>query len=121
MNTRFIICTDSKWVAAEHRNAITHFLEGKGWQLWHWMEDVWLVASTDALPTADELKVELAGLLELKARWFLVIRIDGRVDHAIWGYKESFPWLTEYWKDQSTSEPRDASTRTSRADPTDVG
>jgi hypothetical protein len=52
MFQRLIIITDSSkgllnGATAQERNLITRFLEGKGWDVWHWFEDVWLVVVPD--------------------------------------------------------------------------
>ena len=66
MAQRLIIVTDSAGTTRDQRNAITAFLEGKGWEVWHWYEDLWLVNNPgepiDFGTLRDQLGDAVAGL-----------------------------------------------------------
>lgn len=40
---KLIIVTDSADPKGRNRDSITHFLHDRGWEVWHWFRDLWLV------------------------------------------------------------------------------
>jgi hypothetical protein len=82
----------------EQRNAITALLQGKGWALWHRMEDVWLLAKVPPEITARKLSDEISALPQVGQKAKLVMKFpDGSV--AYWGnsHKEGWDWMSQFW------------------------
>ncbi len=59
MARRAIIVTNSAVFNHERRNLITEYLNKKCWEVWHWMEDLWLVANLPDETTPTILTREL--------------------------------------------------------------
>ena len=96
MKKRIILATDPGTTNPAIRNAITAFLEGKGWSIWHWFDDLWLI---DGVPTSvglGPLRDELRPLLPPSVR-LLILSAEGPMDHAGWVQQQSIPWITEHW------------------------
>ena len=96
--TKFIIVTDSAFTTNPIRDAITAFLEAKGWSSWHWFQDLWLV-STDAAtePTRiDSLREEIKAAIPA-VKHIMVMTTEGIRQHSGLVPKDSVPWLRQYW------------------------
>jgi hypothetical protein len=108
MEQRIIICTDStkgpvSGFTADERNRITRHLEAKGWQVWHWFEDLWLVVVPDSSITGQaklqpaELRDEILTLLETPRKFILVMEVRGKIAYAGMGNAKGWPWMEANW------------------------
>ena len=104
---RLIISTNSAagdpvGATASERDAITGFLKGRGWEFWHWFEDLWLVVVPAGLPQVapDVLRDDLRGLLPSRGRHLLIINVDDGV-HAGFGPAVVWPWMRNIWAEPS--------------------
>jgi hypothetical protein len=107
------------------RDPITNYLMAKGWHLWHWYADLWLLSGVPDLLTAGTLYQEMQdGIPGLIIASLIVIemgpelRYFGRAPKA-----EAWDWMKEHWGTvdipvpldqaaQSVSEPAAAKTET---------
>jgi hypothetical protein len=77
-------------------NDITDYLQKKGWKVWHWLADIWLLTGVpdDVSPRIlwEDLKVGIS-FPELNG---VVINHD---TSAYWGNlaKESWDWMRDNW------------------------
>ena len=108
MEQRIIICTDStkgpaSGFTADERNRITRHLEAKGWQVWHWFEDLWLIVVPDGSITGQaklqpsELREEILALLKAPLKYILVMEVRGKIDYAGMGDAQGWPWMESNW------------------------
>jgi hypothetical protein len=54
-----VVVTDSESTTPRDRDGITHLLRAKGWDVWHWMVDVWVVMGHPADTKATRLVEEI--------------------------------------------------------------
>jgi hypothetical protein len=94
---RLIIVTDSAVIGAATRDAITAFLRGKGWSVWHWFADLWLI---DQAPMdvnfgllREEIIKTIPGIVHL-----MIMSADGKMDHAGTVPSASIEWIKEHWQ-----------------------
>jgi hypothetical protein len=103
MPRRLIICTDSakgvmNGVTAEERNIITHHLELKGFQVWHWFEDLWLVVDPANGSSTSSLREELSGLLGPgNLKHIIIMNIEGNISFSGIGPPDGWPWMLKNW------------------------
>jgi hypothetical protein len=96
MSQKLLIALDSG--TAPQRDAISAFIHAKGWDVWHWIDDLWLLNDVPPEISPRELWGELTAsdptLTPIKG---LVLRPDGEI--LYWGgnVAESWPWLMEKW------------------------
>lgn len=95
MRDRFVILVDRNGVDADRRDGLTAFLRSKGWQIWHWLDDSWLVVrDVEVQIEAKDLYHEIDEFLDSNGI-FLVIPAGkdaaGRVN------MRALPWLMENW------------------------
>jgi hypothetical protein len=103
--SQFIIATNNATVP--QRNAITEYIQSKGWPLWHHFEDLWLVATSPLdVPDADNttsqtIKTELEALPAIgPATYLLVIKVSKSTQpmtHFGFGPKAGWEWTAKYW------------------------
>jgi hypothetical protein len=93
---RLIIVTNSQDSTSEGRNALTAFLQGKGWNIWHWFEDVWLISDA---PEGDEilesLRDEIRGLVGI--RQFLILSGQDPTTLSGMTTRDGQRWLKTKW------------------------
>src|SRR5260370_11570597 len=92
---RLIIVTDSAIISAENRNAITAFLEAKGWSIWHWYQDLWLADNVPINTDLATLRNEILGVVPGAGR--IMIMDADKKDHAGMVPTPSIEWLREHW------------------------
>ncbi len=96
---RFIVATDSASTTNDIRNAVTAFLEGKGWSVWHWFQDLWLVAnapeSTRLVILRDEIVRAVPGL-----KTVMIMSTEGIKEHGGLVPSDSVAWIEEHWKNR---------------------
>lgn len=96
--TKFIIVTDSAFTTNPIRDAITAFLEAKGWSVWHWFQDLWLVSTDAATEPTDtgSVRQEIQAAIPAAKR-IMVMTTEGIRGHSGFVPKDSIPWLKQYW------------------------
>ena len=94
---KFVVTLDVGTV--EQRNAVTEHFKSKGWQLWHWMEDVWLLAQVPPEITSQMITDELTANPIIATKRRLVLLIPGNSALSFWGYSvpDSWKWMKEFW------------------------
>lgn len=93
---RFILVTNSLHVTDQQRDLITGFLEGKGWSVWHWFKDLWLVDEAPDDLSFASLREEIQGLFPY-SQHLMIMSTEGKKNHAGFVPKESKAWLGEHW------------------------
>lgn len=100
MPKQFIICTEGASVTSEDRDAITRFIEGKGWHLWHWFSDLWLIADApdgyDPNRLLEEVLGSLAGPRHVRLILIMAAPPDG-VRTAGFVPSDGVPWMLKHW------------------------
>jgi hypothetical protein len=94
--SRFIVSTDSAVTSASVRNGLTSRLEAKGWSVWHWFQDLWLIDAPENNINLGELRDELRRTVPGLAR-IMIMSTEGKKDHAGVVPSESIPWIKEHW------------------------
>jgi hypothetical protein len=102
MSKKLIIVTNSasatdRAANANERDLITGFLEGKGWHVWHWFEDLWLIKiATGEETDASTVYLELKTLISNKN----IIVFDPGDNIHLRGNVPSggAPWIAAHWK-----------------------
>ncbi len=92
MNQRLAIMMNSP--DASQQNAVTAYLQGAGYQVWHWYPDVWLVYSP--LPvSAKALSEALDAFIGTTHR--IVFEVPSACHYFGRSTKESWDWMRTYW------------------------
>jgi hypothetical protein len=81
----------------EQRDAITYHLNSKGWQIWHWYGDLWLLANVPDQSTPYALWSELNALPPLKGKSMLVSTVENHPLFFGVANPQSWPWMNENW------------------------
>ena len=93
MSQRFVVTTPR--LPAEQQDRITAFLQGKGWQVWHWLPDIWLLAEVPNTHSAKSISEALDSLIGTSAR--IVFSIEGPSEYFGKSSKDSWAWMVQYW------------------------
>ena len=95
MNNRFVIALDNG--TSEQQNAITLHLKKRGFEFWHWIEDLWLLSNVPLGVTPRRLWEELNELPELAGQDMIVFMVNSGI--AYWGQlpQNAWRWLGENW------------------------
>jgi hypothetical protein len=97
---RIIIVTNSAirtQITAYDRDLITGFLQGKGWHVWHWYEDLWLAVTDSDDPVLKTVRDELGGLLPQHVE-FIIMEFKEEAFFAGAFPLAGIPWLKIHWK-----------------------
>jgi hypothetical protein len=103
MPQRLMICTNSAMgptygASAEQRNQITSFLQVKGWEVWHWFEDLWFVVVPNGSVTPKGLREEISTSILGNTKYILVLDVSGgQIVYSGFGNKDGWPWMAEKW------------------------
>lgn len=94
--SKFIVALDNG--TREQQNAITAMLQSKGWDLWHHMEDFWLLANVPDTFTPRNLWEEFSANPMIEPRTLIVMKISGG-NITYWGRapKDAWTWLAKFW------------------------
>jgi len=89
----FIVCTSSATggaagASAVERNTITNYLKAKGWSVWHWFEDTWLVVDQIGDSRPSELRDELRAIINAGT---LILVMEIVPSSLLWFWKQE--WL----------------------------
>jgi hypothetical protein len=94
--SRYIVVTNSAAITKENRNALTVFFEGKGWSVWHWFEDLWLLDNVPNDLSIGHLRDEILATFPA-VKQFLIMSTEGTKVHAGSVPTSSIPWINEHW------------------------
>ena len=83
----------------EQRNAVTEIFRLKKWPVWHWMEDVWLLARVPDAITAQNITEILSVHPLIGDKTKLVFRIPEGIATPFWGHNapEAWKWMYQCW------------------------
>jgi hypothetical protein len=93
---RLIFVTDSAVVTNEGRNALTAFLEAKGWSVWHWFQDLWLIDNVPEDTKLGSLRDEIKSVIPTLTR-IMIMTTEGEKNHAGQVPTEGIKWINEHW------------------------
>jgi hypothetical protein len=93
---RLIIATNSAATGISARNALTAFLDARGWSVWHWYPDLWLIDGAPAGIDLAALRVEISRAIPALAQ-VLILTAEGPISHAGTVPGESADWFTTHW------------------------
>ena len=95
MNNRFVIALDNG--TPEQQDVITQFLKSKGYEFWHWIEDLWLLSNVPVGTTPRSLWQELNELPEIAGQNMIVLMMNSSIAH--WGQlpQSAWLWLSKNW------------------------
>lgn len=98
------------------KDAITNYLRAKGWPIWHWFENLWLLSNVPDNVTAQSLSEEILALIAPIAPGPLTshIVIDASDKPSAYfgrGPKEGWEWMLQNWgrPDGAPAEPEKVS------------
>jgi hypothetical protein len=94
---RLIIVTNSAVTQTAARNALTVFLEAKGWPVWHWFEDLWLIDKVPANIDTKELRLEILRAIPSLLH-ILILSAEGSINRSGRVPLESVEWFKEHWE-----------------------
>jgi hypothetical protein len=94
---RLIIVTNSAVFSDRERDLLTAFFEGKGWSVWPWFKDLWLIDGADEGTNLQTLRDEALEILPEKKHIFIATA-EGQIKHGAWVPGHSIPWLKEHWR-----------------------
>ena len=94
---RLLIVTNSSQITDKERDLITAYLEGRGWSVWHWFRDLWLIDNVEDGVSKVTLREQIRDLLPSNHHIF-ISGVEGDLDHAAWVPTTSIPWLKEHWR-----------------------
>jgi hypothetical protein len=91
-----IIATNSTVVGVAAKNALTAFLEAKGWSVWHWYEDLWLMDNVPPEINLSALRAEIQVVIP-SIKQVLIMSAEGQINHAGMVPSPSAAWFVEHW------------------------
>lgn len=99
---RFAIITNSAGnteaaATKDQRDLITGFLEGNGWHVWHWFEDLWLVVT----PDNEQMTLStLHGKIQENIKGHFVFVVIELAPKSLAGFipTAAVPWLKRHWE-----------------------
>lgn len=91
---KFIILADG--LTAEQQNAITRFIQDRGWGFWHWHTNTWLLAGLPDDWTPRRLQVDLEESLKLQTS-MIIMSISDPITFFGRAPEEAWPWLQQRW------------------------
>jgi hypothetical protein len=93
---RLILVTDSADSTDRSRDLVTAFLEGKGWSVWHWFKDLWLIDGAPDDQSLASLREELQNVMKPQTR-IMIMTTEGVRRHSGTVPTGGIPWLKEHW------------------------
>ena len=98
MPARFLIATDSRVVAATSKNQLTAYLQGTGFQVWHWLDDLWLITDApDELTPQGFAKAIETVIPALLVNSFIVFKLEGSPPYFGRAPQEAWTWMLTHW------------------------
>jgi hypothetical protein len=93
---RLIIATNSAAAEVAAKNALTAFLEAKGWAVWHWYQDLWLIDDAPSGVDLSALREEITSTIPT-LRQVLIMTTEGPINHSGTVPSGSVQWFSEHW------------------------
>jgi hypothetical protein len=93
---RLIVATDSSRADVGAKNALTAFLEAKGWPVWHWFDDLWLIDEAPEQIDLPALRAEILRAIPTLGI-ILIMSAEGLINHAGLVPGDSVQWFKEHW------------------------
>lgn len=96
--SKFLVALDVG--TRDQRNALTDLFQKRGWNVWHWMEDIWLLAAVPDEITPKAIAGEISAHLVFQTgAKFIIIRItdSGKITYWGRGSKEGWEWMARFW------------------------
>jgi hypothetical protein len=94
---RFILVTNIAADDSRSRNALTAFLNAKGFSVWHWFTDLWLLSNVPINLSASQLRQEIMQAVPSITN-FMIFSPDSANDYAGFVPTPSISWLDEHWR-----------------------
>jgi hypothetical protein len=94
--SKLIIVTNVAAIDNAGRNAVTAYLEGRGWSVWHWFQDLWLIDSNDVVDPVT-LREELNKVLPSLAQVIVFSTRDAAKHYSGLVPPDSVDWFTQHW------------------------
>ncbi len=95
MSQKFLIAIDEG--SPRQNDAITLYLRGKGWHVWHWLANLWLLSGVPDEETPRSLYSELVDIPTLGGLGMLVMKIDGESLYYGGINPDAWSWLRQEW------------------------
>jgi hypothetical protein len=95
MTYNFMIAIDSG--TAEQQDAITAHLQRKGYRVWHWIENLWLLAQVPVGTTPKMIWEQLDALPEVGSIPMLITASNGASSFYGRLAPHAWKWMAEYW------------------------
>jgi hypothetical protein len=96
MSKRFVIALHG---APQLRDQLTEFLTARGWRIWHWYADLWLLSEVPADLAAGKIYQEIERAIPAIAyAALLVLEVGGELRY--YGRapaEEAWTWMFQYW------------------------
>ena len=93
---RLIISTNPTVGGVANKNALTAFLEAKGWSVWHWYSDLWLIHNAPEQVDLPSLREEILKAIPTLNQ-ILIMTTEGTIDHTGRVPAASVDWFEEHW------------------------
>jgi hypothetical protein len=93
---KLIIATNSSVTGVAAKNALTAFLEAKGWSVWHWYSDLWLLDNVSEPINLGSLRDAILAAIPTLGQ-VLIMTTEGILNHAGMVPNESVAWFQEHW------------------------
>jgi hypothetical protein len=94
--SRYSVVTNSASITKDQRNALTAFFESKGWSVWHWFEDLWLLDNVPSDLSLGTLREEIFSAIPGISQ-IMIMSTEGLKSHSGQVPPESVPWINEHW------------------------
>lgn len=94
---RLIIATNSAVTGVSAKNALTAFLEAKGWSVWHWYDDLWLIDTPEHISVLTNLRKEIMKAIPTLSQ-ILIMTTEGPISHSGTVPPDSGEWFEEHWR-----------------------
>lgn len=97
-----IVALDSATDA--QRDEITNFLRQQGWNVWHWLSNVWLLADIPPETTPRDLWTRLESIAGPQSIKGLVMMTGQETKY--WGSNDtnSWKWMDRFWAEPDFSQ-----------------
>jgi len=95
MSQKYVIVIDDG--TAQQNDAITVYMQGKGWHVWHWIGNLWLLTGVPLEVRPRVLYEELLRIPTLHDARMIVMKVEG--EPSYWGNApaDAWTWMTEKW------------------------
>lgn len=74
-------------------------LQAKGWDVWHWFDDLWLVVNSGKDYSPADLREDIQNLFSADKN-VIVIQVEG-VSYSGFGPPRAWTWMRKKWPGDS--------------------